>query len=326
MNRWLFFAIAVSTLATAETPADPSPGTLYFQNGAITEGVYSNECFGLSLPIPVGWNLNDAVTADGKARRRTDKSLALLVLYKPGLELGEITLNAAVPADLSSSVQDLVSKTVHEKIEADKALKLIREASAVDYGGRQFYRSDYQGWMGDKVPEYFANVYTRFRGYLIGETIVSASLQGLDEAANSLQAISFQDDQINPKCRMALEESPGLAGVMSNVLRSSPTIPRIAPPDRVRVSSGISQGLLLKKVTPKYPDAARQAGIQGRVVLGAMIDKNGDIESLTLISGDPVLTDAALEAVRQWKYKPYLLQGQPVRVETQTLVNFTLSR
>jgi periplasmic protein TonB len=147
----------------------------------------------------------------------------------------------------------------------------------------------------------------------------------LDEAANSLQAISFQADQIDQKCRMALEEAQGLGGVMSDILRSTPAAPRIAAPDRVRVSSGVSQGLLLKKVTPLYPEAARQAGIQGHVVLGAVIGKNGDIESLTLISGDPALTDAATGAVRQWKYKPYLLQGQPVRVETQILVNFTLS-
>jgi protein TonB len=76
---------------------------------------------------------------------------------------------------------------------------------------------------------------------------------------------------------------------------------------------------------PIYSEFARQAGIQGSVVLQALIDKNGNIEDLTLVSGHPVLAPAATKAVKQWKYKPYLLNGQAVKVETQIVVNFYLS-
>ncbi|MGA9471700.1 MAG: energy transducer TonB [Terriglobales bacterium] len=99
----------------------------------------------------------------------------------------------------------------------------------------------------------------------------------------------------------------------------------IPMPQRVRVSQGVSQGLLIKKVTPIYPEYARQNRIQGQVILQAEISKSGDIDDLQLVSGDPELAPSAIEAVKQWKYKPYLLQGQPVRVETQIVVNFTLS-
>ena len=69
----------------------------------------------------------------------------------------------------------------------------------------------------------------------------------------------------------------------------------------------------------------RQARIQGQVLLQAQISKDGSIENLSLISGHPMLAPAAIEAVKQWRYKPYMLNGEPVAVDTQVVVNFTLS-
>jgi protein TonB len=115
-------------------------------------------------------------------------------------------------------------------------------------------------------------------------------------------------------------------GVMGSILSATPTVaPKIATPQRVRVSSGVSTGMLVRKVPPSYPPLARQARIQGTVVLQATISKEGSIENLQLISGHPMLAPAAIEAVKQWKYKPYLLNGEPVEVETQVQVNFTLA-
>jgi len=106
---------------------------------------------------------------------------------------------------------------------------------------------------------------------------------------------------------------------------SSPAAtPKIAPPTRIRVSSGVENGLLTQRVNPAYPPLARQARIQGVVLLQATISKQGDIEDLQTISGHPMLIPAAMQAVKQWKYKPYLLNGQPVEVETQIQVNFYL--
>ena len=102
--------------------------------------------------------------------------------------------------------------------------------------------------------------------------------------------------------------------------------PRAARPQRVRVSAGVSQGLLVKKVAPEYPEKARQARIQGTVLMRAEINKQGDIENLTVISGAPDLAESAVKAVKQWKYRPYLLEGEPVIVETQIQVNFALTR
>jgi protein TonB len=115
-------------------------------------------------------------------------------------------------------------------------------------------------------------------------------------------------------------------GVMGSILSTAnAAIPKVATPQRVRVSSGVSTGLLIKKVTPNYPQLAKQARIQGSVVLQAEISKEGTIQNLQLISGHPMLAPAAIEAVKQWRYKPYLLNGEPVAVETQVVVNFSLS-
>ena len=117
-----------------------------------------------------------------------------------------------------------------------------------------------------------------------------------------------------------------MGGVIGGIINSTPVaVPHIATPQRVRVSQGVSTGLLVRKVNPTYPPLARQARIEGTVVLQAEISKTGDIQNLHLISGHPMLAPAAIEAVKQWKYKPYLLNGEPVEVETTVQVNFTLS-
>jgi protein TonB len=84
-------------------------------------------------------------------------------------------------------------------------------------------------------------------------------------------------------------------------------------------------GLIRKNVAPEYPETARQEHIQGTVVLQATIGKEGDVENLQVINGPSMLVAASIEAVKQWKYKPYLLSGEPVEVETQVDVVFTLN-
>ena len=117
-----------------------------------------------------------------------------------------------------------------------------------------------------------------------------------------------------------------MGGVIGGIISSTPvSVPKAATPTRVRVSQGVTQGLLIRKVQPTYPPLARQARIQGQVLLQAEISKDGTIQNLRLISGHPMLTSAAIDAVKQWRYKPYILNGEPVEVETQITVNFTLS-
>ena len=117
-----------------------------------------------------------------------------------------------------------------------------------------------------------------------------------------------------------------MGGVLGGIINSGTVaVPKVAAPQRVRVSAGVTSGLLVRKVNPVYPPLARQARISGTVILRAVISKDGSIENLSLVSGHPMLAPAAIDAVKQWKYKPYLLNGEPVEVDTEVQVNFTLA-
>jgi TonB family protein len=94
--------------------------------------------------------------------------------------------------------------------------------------------------------------------------------------------------------------------------------------EKLNVSQGVSQGLLIKKVSPVYPHSALTMHVEGAVELLATISKTGDISSVKVLSGDAQLSKAATDAVKQWKYKPYLLNGEPVEIQTQVTINFRL--
>ena len=104
--------------------------------------------------------------------------------------------------------------------------------------------------------------------------------------------------------------------------------PPAAPPSvqRVPVTSTIEAAKLVLRVKPIYPPIAIQARIQGSVVLHAIISKEGSVSELQVVSGHPLLVGAALEAVRQWRYSPTILSGQPVEVETTITVSFVLGQ
>ena len=90
----------------------------------------------------------------------------------------------------------------------------------------------------------------------------------------------------------------------------------------VNISAGIARGYLVKMVQPDYPATAKIAGVQGVVVLHATIGKDGHIANLQVISGPDMLQQAALDAVKKWEYKPYMLNGEPVSVQTSINVIF----
>jgi protein TonB len=121
-----------------------------------------------------------------------------------------------------------------------------------------------------------------------------------------------------------------LGGIISNTPNVAPPPPPPVkkappPPQRIRVGGAVQKARILRQPQPQYPALARQARIQGTVKLTAIIAQDGSIASLEVVSGHPLLIPSALQAVKQWLYKPTLLNGQAVEVVTQIDVNFTLS-
>jgi periplasmic protein TonB len=114
-------------------------------------------------------------------------------------------------------------------------------------------------------------------------------------------------------------------GSLSNLMGGQSTAP--APVlETLNVSQGISQGMLVKRPQPIYPARALQMRVEGVVELMATVSKTGDISAVKILSGDPGLARSAVDAVKQWKYKPYLLNGDPVEIQTQITLNFKLPK
>lgn len=155
-------------------------------------------------------------------------------------------------------------------------------------------------------------------------------VSGGKHAASSARA----EAQLAPPSLTAVAGSgkSGLGGVVSSSSVPLPKLAASAPqfasapaaPQRIRVSQGVTQGLLIRQVKPQYPSMAREMRIQGDVVLDAIIDGDGVVRDLKAVSGPAILVAPAIQAVRQWRYKPYLLNGQPVEVETQIKLQFRL--
>jgi TonB family protein len=332
-RAWLSFVISFAlapALVCAQQPGNDSSTAPAYETGRIENNTYTNDCLGFSLAIPDGWQVNSQLLgADGKASHVAKGVLFLLVIdqQKPGSALKRAGLYARDASASAASAQEFVSAAIHGQVTLDpEHRQLVRDTFSVDYGGKHFSRADYKQTLANGTTFYLAFIYTKFRGHYIGGNLAAGSPDELDQTANSLQRISFLEDVQNPKCVMRGDDNATTGGVPGGVISSKPTTSTSDPGavQLVRISSGVSTGLLIRKVAPHYPEDARAARIQGQVVLQAEIDKNGNVENLSLISGHPLLAPAAIEAVKQWQYKPYLLNGQPVKVETQVIVNFTL--
>ena len=143
--------------------------------------------------------------------------------------------------------------------------------------------------------------------------------------SNPAPPIPDQQDSTPPPTPGSLGDASStndqaISGIMS---ASAANLPRQAP-QQLKISQGVSQGLLVKRVEPIYPAIAAKMRVQGAVELLASIGKDGSITAVKVLSGDSVLAHAAIDAVKQWKYKPYYLDDQPVEVQTQITMKFKL--
>jgi protein TonB len=121
----------------------------------------------------------------------------------------------------------------------------------------------------------------------------------------------------------AIGQSAAAGGNVQATYTAAPPPPGVK---RITIGGNVQQAKLIRQPKPVYPPLAKQARISGVVHLAAVISANGTIQDLKLISGHPLLVPAAMEAVKQWVYQPTLLNGEPVEVQTQIDVNFTLSQ
>ena len=141
------------------------------------------------------------------------------------------------------------------------------------------------------------------------------------------QIVSAEDQSLQADSGPMLDAGGGrsLSGLPDSIGSASTPQVHIAPSRKQVISSGVMEGHKLSGVNPRYPTIAIASHVQGTVVLAATISRTGAIENLRLLSGPPMLTAAAEDAVRTWRYRPYMLNGEPVEVETTVNVIFHLA-
>jgi TonB family protein len=130
------------------------------------------------------------------------------------------------------------------------------------------------------------------------------------------QAVKAFDEHLNIR-QSSMSQSPSGTAQFDLVIDNSPS--------RIKVGGNVQTAMAVRKVPPIYPEAAKAAGVQGVVHLSVIIGTDGKVEQLSVVDGPPELTQAATDAVKQWVYKPTLLNGSPVQVQTTIDVNFTLN-
>lgn len=268
--------------------------------------------FGLAYPLS-----NDWVRATELLRRKAESSgaaptfdILLAAVYVPKSNISTTSPFFSVrayrqPADCKKSLEAMIAHS-HDK--KDRPESGVEGFSAA---GREYFRVNLARGAGGRHE---CVICTMSDNHLLVWYAGASNDKGLDTIVATLNAITAL-----PK-RSAAESAQPAAPKNEE----EPSKELIAHPERVKIASGVTQGLLIKRVRPDYPEDARAAHIQGTVKLRAEISKEGDITDLELIDGPIELAGSAVAAVRQWKYKPYLLMGNPVTVETTIQVNYEL--
>jgi periplasmic protein TonB len=137
-------------------------------------------------------------------------------------------------------------------------------------------------------------------------------------------AVPNAQAQLTPPS-IVLPDSERPNSAIEGIVSANVIVPRVGQ-GAMQISQGVTQGLLIKKIAPRYPPSAMQLRKQGAVDLMATISKIGDVTKVEVLRGDAILAKAASDAVRQWKYRPFLLNNEPVEIETQITINFKLPR
>jgi TonB family protein len=274
-------------------PMQPAP------SGSFKEDEYVNEHFALYYPLSRDWvreteALRKRVAASGI--QGTTPLLGAVRIPEKGRLLradSSLTLMASNRSP-GTATQDCKAYLdgVASSLAANKDGKQKGDFSEFSVAGHSFLRGDFEQHRGLSDRSVVCEA---VKDYLLLWSFGAWSKEGVEAGVETLRG-----------------------------LQTAAPAPDPVPASSVNVSQGVSRGLLIHKVNPEYPAQARQERIQGTVVLNASISKTGDIVNLEVLDGPIELVPSAVNAVRDWKYRPYLLKGEPVEVDTQISVNYEL--
>lgn len=270
---------------------------------------------GISYPLSSDWVLATTLMRNQAAAKNfSSETVLLAAVYAPQKK----TLSPSSPFfsllafhDAHPDCQRFLD-AMSGQLENQEKARINKRNEQMSVGGRDYYRMDFEqkGFLRHR-----SFICTAVKGYRLVWNAGAKDEKGLEAVAGTLNSIAPMAGGPDP-----VEPRPQIG---SGVQGSSPSAGGTV--ETVTVASGVSSGLLIKKVAPVYPQEARMARIQGTVLLTAGISEEGEIVNLELIGGPIELAGSAVNAVRQWKYRPYLVNGVPVAVRTEIRVNYQLA-
>ncbi len=302
-------AVEIDTQVTVNfhisTPATPDLGSFH-------DDLYRNEYFRLYYPLSHDWVRETQLMRKQFAEQNhsTDTYVLLTEVHIPQdntepradstFTVLAVRRDSNRATDNCTQYLDALAAMVQNRKEG----KLKGNIGQFAFATHDFYREDfeYHSGISDRTT-----VCTSEKNYLLLWNIQGRTRKAVEIVVSTLNSLEVAPPppQLTPPASIAP--------------------PKTATPSKVQVSQGFSTGLLIKQVRPSYPEEARNNRVQGTVLLSVAINKTGDVVDLEVVSGPIDLAVSAVNAVRLWKYRPYLLMGNPVEVETMVVVNFTLS-
>ena len=276
--------LAGAGVSLAQSPTPPNA----FERGSISDNIYANQPLGITWEFPKEW----AVQNEGTSLL-SDKYHVMLRLLPSGTQSKELV---EIDYSTESDTARLVSLVQRKAWEPSGQVRYYTVGGGIPAGRNDYTSKD--------APPRFLTVLNGQRRGALNLVFVAESAARIEELVQAALRIKVQPDWGSPD-----------------------DLPQVTPgslPRRIRVSQGVLNGMVDRNVQPTYPQAAREAGIQGPVMFLAHISTDGTMKNLFVLRGPPLLVQAALEAVTQWRYKPYVLNGNPIELETQITVNFTL--
>lgn len=269
--------------------------------GSFRDNAYANEYFSIYYPLARGWVRETEVMRKKVAGEDKPTTYVLLAAvriperYDPAVADSSFTVLATAPPGASGDDCRRHLEAGANELRASKEGSLKGDITPFQTGGHDFLRGDFQ--YSRAVPN-STTLCAAAKDYLLLWNFGAPSRRAVDEAIATLSA-------------------------MTTVV---PAPPATESKPEIHVAKGLQAGNLIKKVPPVYPLMARRVGLQGTVRMKAVISKEGDVIDLEVLEGPIELVVSAVDAVREWKYRPYVLAGQPIAVQTEITVNYQLSR
>jgi TonB family protein len=286
--------------------------------GIFRDGTYENEFFEIYYPLSRDWVRETRVMRKRISAGASGPSPAMYVLlaavHIPWGTAPEEADSSFVFSAIESAGRNCEQnlQAVAQELHSQNVAQEEGTITPLTFAGRDFYRGDFDF---RESPTHRTFLCTQSKDYLLEWNIDGLSEAAVESTLSTLNAIGNGPYHAASAATQPSRGTPDTEG-------STESQPRVA---RVRVAQGLTQGMLISRVNPVYPRKARHAHIQGSVFISAVINKNGDVVDLEVVDGPIELAVSAVNAVRQWKYRPYVLMGEPVEVDTQITINYSLS-